>query len=180
MKLNYSALALAVAGALAFPTLSRAATPDSRRAAQLLQAVREDAIDARNHADRIRGYTTNTVLSWDAHAGQLAQIRSDINDIGSKLSALQAIRGDVSPWERDAIDRTAGLVPLLADNAQDALQYVAHNESRFWTPEYRKYADNLYTLSSDLSRSVGAYEEFAKVHRQDLRLEKQLGMTPGA
>ncbi len=43
-------------------------------------------------------------------------------------------------------------------------------------PAYREYVGNLYQESGRLSHSVKTFEEFAKVHREDVHLEHNLGI----
>jgi hypothetical protein len=150
-----------------------------REASQLLQGIQEDAMNAQDHANLLENFDTNLSVSWRSHAGELTAIKHEVNDMGQKLCRLETIRTALAPWQQKAVDRVAPDVRLMADNVQDAILFLNHNQNTLWLPTYRKYAKNLYQEASTLSQSVKSYEEYAKAHREDLNLGKQLGLSQG-
>jgi hypothetical protein len=181
---------------LALPVISSAATPQTckpgaatpasykwnfrQEASQLLDNIQRESVKVRNHADTLQTFVLNPNIAWEGHAGELAPIKREINDMGQKLCRLEVIRGVVSPWEREAIDRAAPQIRLLADNAQDALVFLDDHQGEFWMPVYRKYVTNLYNESRQLSRAMANFEEYAKAHSQVVHLHNSLGLKAGS
>lgn len=197
MQLKHLAGAfLLVAGVAALPVASLAAensacvagkpTPESytwnfrAEASQLLNDIQADAVHAQQHADKLETYASQLQISWQAHGEQLDAIRAEVNDMGQKLCRLETIRRVVAPWQQTAIKRAAKLVQLMADNTQDAIQFVDNHQGNLWMSPYPRYAANLYQDSKQLDHSLRTYEEFAQVHHEDLQLEKTLGMRAGS
>lgn len=185
-----------LAATLALPVIAAAATPQTckpgvatpesykwdfvQEASQLLDGVQREALKVESHADTLHSFVMNPYIGWEGHASELAPIKEEINDMGRKLCRLEVIRRAVSPWEREAIDRAAPQIRLLADNAQDALSYMDRNEGNFWMPDYGKYVSNLYNESSQLSQTMRNFEEYAKVHSEDVHLHQTLGLKAGS
>lgn len=181
-----------LASAAAMPVISLASqpracvagkpTPESytwnfhREASQLLAGIQVDAMNAKNQADRLQNFAMDRNIGWKIHAGELTSIRAEVDDIGRKLCRLEAIRRAATPWQQKAIDQTASLVRLMAGNADDAVAFLNTNEAHFWMPTYREYVANLYHESGRLSNSVKTFEEYARVHREDVHLEHSLGL----
>jgi len=141
----------------------------------LFTSVESDARQASYHADKLQSFDRDAGLSWQAHADQLNGLRADIDDIGNKLCRLEAIRRAVAPWQQREIDRIAVSARLMADNAQDAIEFVNANQGALWRDTYRHYVDNLYNQAKDLTRSVGNAAEFASVSKEYQELRHNLG-----
>ena len=173
-------------GAESHPCVSEAPTAQSytwnfsQEAAGLLNDLRADSAKAESHAATLESMTAANEVSWESHADQLSQLKTEVDDMGTKLCRLETIRRVVSPWERKAIDRSAPLVQLLADNTQDAIAYLNRYEARMWQPTYVKYTDNLYTESRQLTNSVKNFEEYAKARSKEMKLQKSLELKTGA
>jgi hypothetical protein len=197
MNLKHCATTFLVfAGMAALPATSLAAeshacapgkpTPQSYtwdfrgEASRLLNDIQVDAAKAQQHASKLDVFAADPLISWQTHAGQLASIRREVNDMGRKLCRLEVIRRVVAPWQQEAIDRTAPSVRLMADNAEDALVFLNNNQGNFWQPDYQKYVANLDQESGQVSHSVKTFEEYAKVHSEDLHLRKELGTKAGS
>ena len=149
-------------------------------ATNLLNGIQQDASNGRDHAALLQSFANDPDLSWQSHAYQLTDLKADINDMSSKLCRLETIRRVVAPWQQNAIDRAATMVRLMADNTEDAITYLNHNEGAFWTPTYRMYANNLYNESNQLSNQVKQFEQYATAHNQEVHLQKDLGMKTGS
>ncbi len=149
-------------------------------ASRLLNSLQQDSMSAQKHAATLQTFDENPSVDWQIHADQLATIKRDINDMGAKLCRLQEIRRMVAPWQREAIDRVAPNVQLMADNADDALTFLNNNREHLWAPVNRKYADNLYTEAGKISHSVNSYEELAKLHNENRQIRQNLGLKSGS
>ncbi len=68
----------------------------------------------------------------------------------------------------------------MADNAGDAIRYVNANQGRLWVPTYKTYIANVYHEAAKVDHDVRTYEEYAKVHAEDLQLQKTLNTMKGS
>jgi hypothetical protein len=146
----------------------------------LFHQIQEDAQDAQYHADHLDSLARNVDIHWQTHLSQLAFVKNDINDMGAKLCRLEVIRSAVAPWQKTEIDRIATDVRLMADNAQDAILYVDHNQGKLWMPPYRQYDNNLYKEARSLSHSVNEAVAYAGVSHEYRGLRKDLGVRTGS
>ncbi len=177
------------AGALVLPAASLsqsractsgALTPQSytwnfRQEAQgLLGDVDLDAYWASYHADQLDHFSPE--ISWEEHAIELNAIRGEINDMGTKLCRLETIRRVVSPWEQKAIDNAAPLIAEMANEAASAITYLNNSQLHLFAPSYHAYSEEMFQQSTRLNHQLNQFEDFSKVHRQDIRLEKSLGL----
>lgn len=172
--------ALAVA-ARSHPCVSGAVTAESytwnfpEEASGLLNNMRVDADQVADHAAKLETFARNPQIDWQLHADQLHAIKQDVNDMGKRLCRLETIQRVSSPSERSTIHRVAPLVQLMADNTEDAINYVNAHQGQFWTPTYRTYARNLYTEANVVSHRIHNNEALAKLNPQ----EGHAGADPG-
>ncbi len=131
----------------------------------IFRDVQVDAQQALSHADRLRSFTEDPNLGWETHASQLEGLKDDINDIGAKLCRLETIRRVLAPWQQREIDQMATTVRLMADNAQDAIQFVSAKQDELWLGTYQKYLNNIDDEAESLTRSVTNAVEFAGVSK---------------
>jgi hypothetical protein len=116
-------------------------------------------------ADALQG-GARAGLTWESQTVMLDNLKSDINDIGVKLCRLETIRGVLAPWQQRVVDRIAASSLLLADNAQDAIQFGNANQQRLWRQPYRDYVNNLFNEAQRLKQSAGQAVDFASVSRK--------------
>jgi hypothetical protein len=179
-------LAVAMAG---LPALSLAATnPVAIQLdggvvhKQVFQAVKDlsaKACDAADHAAALQSIARNASSDWQVHLSQLDALKDDINAMGRNLYDLEQIRDSAAPLEREAIDRAAPLLKLMADNTEAAIQFLNDNHGNFWLASYQKYVDNLTAGSEQLSNSLGKTIQLAKVRAKERHLEKALSVESG-
>jgi hypothetical protein len=192
MKLGYaSGLAALIAGMAALPLASQAApqsctagtpTPASytwnfqAEASRVLSGLQVDAAKAQYLADKLQTFSLDANVDWQLHANQLAALKREVDDMGRRLCRLEQIRPVAAPWQQKAIDDAASSVRLMADNVQDAINFLNEYHRNFWEPAYRHNVSNVFRESGQLSQSVKSLEQFAKVHSEDLQLEKELSV----
>lgn len=152
----------------------------TKEARQLITDLSNDANEIQNHAARLQSWADSDQLSWQLHGEQLMNIRAEVNAMGDKLCRLETIKRVVSPWEQKAINQAVPELRELADNTTDAIQFLNTRQGDMWMPTYRKYVENLASLSGRLSSSMNEYVAYAQVHREDKSLQKDLGMRTGS
>jgi hypothetical protein len=192
MKLKYApGLVALIAGMAALPVASQAApqsctagkpTPASytwnfhAEASRLLSGIQVDAAKAHDRAAKLDVYTLDSNVDWRLHANQLDALKREVDDMGQRLCRLEQIRHVAAPWQQKAIDDAAASVRLMADNVQEAIEFLNEYQANFWEPGYRHNVSNVLHESGQLSRSVQNLEQYATVHREDLQLQKELGI----
>jgi len=147
-----------------------------QEANDIFQDVRLDALQAEDAAANLQSFQTDPDLGWEAHAHQLAKLRSAVNDMGSKLCRLETIRRVVDPWQQNVIDRLATNVTLMADNTEDAILFVNQERDDLWMATYKKYVDNLYNESSAVARNTGDAVAYSAIHQEYQHLRNDLGV----
>ena len=191
MKFRYApGLVALIAGMVAIPVASQAApqsctagkpTPASStwdfhgEATRLLSGIQVDAAKAHDRAAKIDAFTLDGNVSWEFHADQLAALKREVDDMGQEVCRLQQIRRVAAPWQRKAIDDATPSVRLMADNVNDAINFLNQYQDNFWDPGYRHNVSNVLHESGQLSQSVKGLEQFAKVHRQGMQPQVKTG-----
>jgi hypothetical protein len=147
---------------------------------QLLSSLRADAAKAEMSADELKQFAVSPTLSWETHGMELESIKTAINDMGNKLCRLETIRRMLDPWQQKAIDKQVPLARLAAENAQNAIVFLNAHQANFWLPDYRKYVDNIYLETSRIANSVHEFQVYAKIHKEDVNLREDLGLSSGS
>jgi hypothetical protein len=145
-----------------------------QEAQELLSDVGAEAWQVSFHADKLENFSAQ--IDWQEHAAELNAIGGEVNDMGSKLCRLEAIRRVVSPWEQKAIDEAAPLITEMANEAQAAITFLDDNRNHLFNPVYHAYSQEMYQQSSKLTHQMNEFDDFGKVHQEDNRLEKSLGL----
>jgi hypothetical protein len=136
-------------------------------ATRLLSGIQADAAKAHAHADKLNTYDLDSSITWQYHAHRLAELKNEVDDMGRKLCRLQQIRRVTAPWQQKAIDEAKVSVRLMADNVNDAINFLNEYQDDFWTPSYRLNVSNVFRESGHLSQSVKTLEQTAAVHGEN-------------
>jgi len=143
----------------------------------LLDDMASEARQARENADRLHTLMSNPESDWEPQALELDRIRDTVNDMGQKLCRLEAIRRVTSPWEQKAIAQAAPLIAAMANDTENAITFLNNNQRDLFMPAYTSLGADLYRRSASLAKSVSEFEKFGKVHQEDIRMQKTLGLT---
>ena len=158
------------------PSDGATAAEFQREATAIFRDVAADSRNALDSANTLESFADSPELSWQGHALELSELRTDVNDMGAKLCRLEAIRADVAPWQQKTIDEIAAEVRLMADNTQDAIRFVNAHQENLWEPEYHKYVSNLDDEARQLTRSVTSAVHYANAQRHYQRMREELGI----
>jgi hypothetical protein len=141
----------------------------------IFKDIQSDAQDALYHADMLQSFARDPHMTWDAHADELAYLKSEINDMGAKLCRLQTIRRVVAPWQQNEIDQIVTDTQLMANNAQDAIIFGNTHRNELWLAAYQKNVNNLEDEAAALTHSVGHAVQFAGVSKEYRELRHDVG-----
>jgi chromosome segregation ATPase len=151
----------------------------AREASRLLSEIRADSAVVQDQAELLRRESTDTTRSFESHADALMTIRDKVNEMGSKLCRLEAMRANLLPWQQVALDRAETTVREMANSTRQAIDYLNENQSRFFVQTYRDYLAGLDAESTRLARAIGKFEQLAKLRKREQRLDKELGYQAG-
>lgn len=97
-----------------------------------------------NDADQLNSLILSG-LHWQTHSSHLNQIKADVNQMGDRLEALQAMRSFAAPWQQEAIDSIIPMALEVADRTTAAITHLNENHQFLWAPEY---VDHLRTIAA--------------------------------
>jgi hypothetical protein len=86
---------------------------------------------------------------------QLEPLRTEVNDIGAMLCRLETIRRVAAPWQQKTIDRISITLHLMANNAEDAIEFGKTHQNELWLGQYQGDINNLYNEARSLTRNAG-------------------------
>jgi len=153
----------------------RTVYPDVHAADRLFAAVHDSAQQAADHAANLESFDSAEPPSWHADNEELSYLKDEVNDMGQRLGRLEAIRGEVAPWQVRTINDLARTLRLMADNANDAIRFEASHHNDLLNPTYQLYLDNLYNQATAVVQSTDRALDYAKVDRQYRDLRHDLG-----
>ena len=179
-------------GLIAFaPMASMAATGQPRVAPTTISGYSSSMPEARNLLNDMRTESQRVadratmldnlanepnVTDWDMQAHQLRRIKAEVDRLGRQLHRLQGIAPTLPPADQQAVSQAAPLVQYMADNTDDAINYLNAHTDGFWTPRYRDYTQNLDTEARTLARTVHSDEHLGNVEERAPYYQKNLGM----
>jgi hypothetical protein len=99
--------------------------------------------------DIMEGFTHSNV-SWEAHAGEVDNIKSHINKLGSIVFQLQTARGDCGTQHQESIDRLLSPLQELAANTSAIIDHLNQNRDDLNNSEYQEYLEENAALASDI------------------------------
>jgi hypothetical protein len=160
--------------ALAASTVYGAQTSkDSKEVSSILADVKTEAIQLRDDADQLKGFTRST-LSWESHVRKVEQIKQHINNAGELLTKLDNAKGTASPWQQQAIDRINPLLKELASNVTSTIEHLNQKPKLLQTGPYVDYAAANYEMASHLAELVSDYVEYGKSKAKSEELATKL------
>jgi hypothetical protein len=153
---------------------ARKPDPPATEAKGLLQQIDEWSADVAESAFRLNALARDE-RDPESHLEGLAVVREDINQIGSELQSLEAMRTSLSPWEAKALDQALPLMHDAADNAEKAIQTFNSDRQRLWATAY---VDDTAQVSKDTDQVASIlrdYLKLAKTRDREERLQQSLG-----
>ncbi|MFB3921076.1 MAG: hypothetical protein ACE145_05105 [Terriglobia bacterium] len=145
-----------------------APTPESythdfvQEANKLLTQVRDQANDVKREADGLATLSRFNEIDWRDNSERINEIRDHVNAMGRDLCRLDQIRGAVSPWQQQEIDRIMPTLVELADSTESAIKVVNAHQTTFWATDYPNEAANIYNEASRIDNTVSLKPEYAK------------------
>jgi hypothetical protein len=131
----------------------------------LLLSLQTDSQSAQHHASMLK--FSEVEFGWQPQATLLNQVRTEVNDMGAKLSRLQDLRAELSPAQKQNIDQLSNTIQLMAISAKDAIAVGNANRQDLWNTTYQRDVSNIYYDAKALTSSVGDAVHYAKTAGQE-------------
>lgn len=148
-----------------------------QHASYQLNDIRQDAQRIAYRASELKAMENNPEQTdWEAYGRLLNHIKAEVDDMGRRLSWLETVQSQVPPAQKTAVRQAAPLVRYMADNTDDAINYLNSHKGDFWAPSYERYTRNLSTEATTLARRIHTDERFAQVEDRDQYLQRNVGM----
>jgi DNA repair exonuclease SbcCD ATPase subunit len=112
-----------------------------------------------NNADRLNSLAPNN-HRWQTHSYHLNEIKDQVNRIGDRLEALQAMQSFALPWQLEAIDSVVPMGLQIADRTTAAINHLNENHQYLWAPHY---VDHLRTIASLADQMEGRLDTHLKL-----------------
>jgi hypothetical protein len=129
-------------------------------ASNLLKQVRSTAIALTREASVLDSFALNGI-SRETHATQVTRVKNHINEIGTQLKRLQAIRHVAAPWQQEAIDAIVPAVMKTAAHTEAAIQHL-NDRKPPWDPNYLDHLQAIHDRSDGVRNIVGLHLEMAE------------------
>lgn len=176
-QLQSSKQLIAVGAMLALPFLAAGAaklcqpgavTPESytwdfrSETNELFDEIRVRAHRVQDHAATLESFTRSmSQPSWQSHAGELTQVKAQVNEMGEDLCRLHTIRRVTEPWQQNAIDSITPKIVKMAARTESMIGFVNDHRQNLAHPNYRDDAMVLYEQSIALRKTADQGYEVA-------------------
>lgn len=164
---------IAILALVASAGIVSAQNSDSPAITQLLQKVKADAARASSDAQLLESYTRSR-MSWQSHGGQLEIIRTHINDLINDSNEMTKLRGEGSPWQRQAIDRINALLPDIAAHLTTTIQHYSDNRNRTHLKPYRELVTANRKMIENAHALISDYVSYGESKTRSEALQQQL------
>jgi hypothetical protein len=121
----------------------------------IFEGIQADARQAAENADTLASFERGPEVSWQSNEVYLAQLSAAIDDIGTRLCRLEAIRRVVTPGQQREIDLISAEGRLMAMHAQEAFNFGKSHFENLRLDPYRNDVTNLYNEANALTHSLG-------------------------
>lgn len=170
MSLSLSLLAIGI------PIL-RAQAPDSEKITKLFNEMKTHAVLAEEDADLLESYTRSTA-TWGSHARRLSDITVHVRDLLKDYNEAQAIRGEGSDWQKEAIDEIMPLVKGMADHLSASIDHLNKNQAHTSLKPWHDYVHGNREYIFKTADLIRAYVDYGEAKAKADVLEKKLELPP--
>jgi uncharacterized phage infection (PIP) family protein YhgE len=173
-------VALSFALAMLPLTLARAGSKPGNQTAQakaIFEQIDANSSEIADVAQQLEERAKSASDSEQELVG-LDTLRKDVNSIGSELTALDAERASLSPWEVEALDRTTTLMLDVAANTEKAIETFNAERTHLWASAFPTETAKASSEADEVKSLVSGYLKLAKAREQEERLEHSLKVVP--
>ncbi len=142
------------------------------QASLLLQRVEVNALDARDHAARLKSYMRfPTLYSWQTHVFELGRVRDATNDIAEAMGEYKDLKPYATPRQNKAFNYAVLEAEKLSDVVSKAIRIANEDKTKLEVahPEYEKAIAEIYDRADRVAAAIGFAESWEEV--QEARKE---------
>lgn len=150
-----------------------AVVPDSEHVAKLLGQAKTMAVQLRDDAVAMEGFTRMNV-SWESHAVAINQIRDHVNALEKQEAKLKDARAEAAPWQKTAIDRIVPYLDELEGYTSAVIERINDQPNRLFTDEYKDFLAANADYATDLAAMIGDFVDYGKTRDRLERLSDKL------
>lgn len=140
-------------------------------ATQLLKEIRVASHRLTDSADRLRSFAHG--VSWQTHAGELTQVREQVNEIGTRIERLRSIQHVLEPWQQEALESVAEAGVTLAAGTESAIRHLNDNRNYLWSDTYRGHLTTVSMGADQMKRSIVVHLDLADARDRVEALRQQ-------
>jgi hypothetical protein len=107
-----------------------------------------------------KAYSRQSNPDSSADAAEIARMKDDISAAMKTIASLNDSRSLASPSQAATIDQIVPVMEELADNATDAVEYLAGNQARLTDKECKEYLGDNSDTSKRLAELITRLVEF--------------------
>lgn len=152
---------------------SAASGPDSEQVAKLLAEAKRMALQLKDDAVAMEGYTRMNV-SWESHAVAINQIKDHINALVNHEAKLKEAKNTAAPWQKTAIDRIVPYLDELEAYTFAVIERINDQPKRLFTDEYKDFLAANADYSTDLAAMILDFVDYGKTRDRMERLANKL------
>jgi hypothetical protein len=135
---------------------------------EIFDDIRVRAYRVQDRAASLESFTRSlSQPGWQSHAGELTQVKTQVNAMGEELCRLHTIRRVTEPWQQNAIDHITPRIVKLAARTESMIDFVNEHRQNLVHPDYRDDAIVLYEQSKALRKIADQGYEVADAGEQE-------------
>ena len=93
-------------------------------------------------------------IDWASDAAEIARMNGEVTAVVRTLGALNEARGQASPAQLAATDRIVPVMQETVDNTTHAIDFLAKNQTRLTSKQYKDYVEQSSDTSNRLATLV--------------------------
>lgn len=154
-------------------TANATVVPDSEHVAKLLSEAKTMALQIKEDAVAMEGFTRMNV-SWESHATAINQIKEHVNALEKHEAKLKDARSAATPWQKTAIDRIVPYLDELEGYTSAIIERINAQPKRLFTDEYKDFLQANADYATDLAAMIGDFVDYGKTKDRMERLGNKL------
>jgi hypothetical protein len=179
LNTGLSALAILLAVILATSAHAETRMQDAiqRQVADQLAGFKTTAYELSREADTLSSTTPLHQLSWQAHSNRLGILKDHVNQLGSTLAELEALKPQANDSQKMAIEHVRPHLVAVAQHLTLAIELVNENSNNIHSPEYGERVSTIYAHADALYSKLDAILDHQNVNMRLEALELQARST---
>ncbi len=135
----------------------------------MLASFQSKAIETRRDAANLESNRRNIRVSWETHSQTLNAMKSHVNEMGTMLAELEAMKPKATLFQEKAIEAARPHLEDLAQRVEKAIKWLTEDRGSIAKAEYK---DNLHGMWSDADQLYRNVDTIIDYHEARMRLHE--------